>query len=101
MPRFKKKIYKNITEEEKKLKPSFNFADFMEDSKKKLKDEYKKETLAMSMRKYHYQEDVIPSVSEYTKEELKEKKKWEDKMNKISTANDGYEWVLVKKKIKK
>lgn len=40
---FKKKIYKDIPEEEKKLKPSFNFHDFMEDSKKKLKKEYKKE----------------------------------------------------------
>lgn len=98
---FKKKIYKDIPEEEKKLKPSFNFADFLEDSKKKLKKEYEKETLAMSLRKYDYQEDVVPSVSEYTKDELKEKKKWEDMIAYSSRTDDGYEWILVKKKIKK
>lgn len=56
---FKKKIYKDIPEEEKKLKPSFNFADFLEDSKKKLKNEYEKEKQYVEYSTYA-EDEFIP-----------------------------------------
>lgn len=53
-----KKKY-HFLKEDAHLKPSFNFADFLEESKKKLKNEYKKEKQYVEYSTYA-EDEFIP-----------------------------------------